>query len=122
MDTPTTKMYHVEKFLPSNCPGCRHVFQNQNVDYNIVLGDIIDGKKVIRETNGYDIIVCTHCQNFTARFPLESIQLFNKEEAEELVASGFQNLLEVEVGGKAEEHKYITGKPCLLNIRSVRCD
>jgi hypothetical protein len=125
------QMFCVEKFLPPECPKCRHPF-NKEVSYAIVetpegylktgekidgdytrlLGDIVDGQKVVRETRGYNIIICTHCKNHTARYPLESFQFFTREQAEKLVAEkGFVNLVTVEaVGNMAREFHTIIAK------------
>src|SRR5205814_1191852 len=81
----TRKMYHVEKFLPPECPKCRARFQQESKDYALFLGDIIDGKKTIWETNGYRIIVCAHCKNMTACWPLESYLVGDRKKAEALV-------------------------------------
>ena len=103
---PVKKMYHVEKFLPPACPKCKNPFEKevycneegvrQDGDYTRLLGDIVDGKKTIRETSGYDIIICAHCRNYTARMPLETYCVGDKAFAEKLVKEqGFQNLTQV---------------------------
>jgi hypothetical protein len=89
-------MYHVEKFLPTECPKCRHPFKNANTDWHRLLGDVIDGKKVFRPLNGYYIIVCAICSNYTAQFPIESYQLSDKAHAQKLCdEASFVNLTEV---------------------------
>jgi hypothetical protein len=96
----TKTMYHVEKFLPVECPKCRHPFKNENTDWHRLLGDVIDGKKVFRKLNGYHIIVCVKCNNFTAQFPIESYQLSHKARAQKLCEeAGFVNLTEVVASG-----------------------
>jgi hypothetical protein len=96
----TKTMYHVEKFMPTECPKCRHPFKNGNVDWHRLLGDVIDGKKVFRELNGYYIIVCAQCSNYTAQFPIESYQLSDKAQAQKLCdEAGFVNLTEVLASG-----------------------
>lgn len=87
--------YSVEKFLPGHCPKCGHIFSQQNSDWAIFLGDIVRGKKVVRETKGYDIIVCKHCGNYTARFKLESYVVFSLEVANNFLRDGFVNLCKV---------------------------
>ena len=76
----TRIMYRVEKFLPPECPKCRARFQQEGQDYNPLLGDIVNGKKTIRETRGYYIIVCSHCENMTACLPLEQYQVQTRRE------------------------------------------
>lgn len=96
----TKTMYHVEKFLPTECPKCRHPFKNGNTDWHRLFGDIIAGKKVFRELDGYHIIVCAQCSNYTAQFPVESCQLSDKAQAQKLCdEAGFVNLTEVLASG-----------------------
>jgi hypothetical protein len=136
-DMPCKTMYQVEKFLPPSCPKCNHPFQREvrgmvktaegdkpAGDYSMLFGDIVDGCKVIRETTGYNIIVCNHCQNFTARIPLETYSLGDKEKAEKLVAEqGFQNLTEVMAyGNMARDHHAIMGKMPELTVRDLMKD
>ncbi len=107
-------MYRVEKFLPAECPKCRTRFQNQNEDWELLLGDVVNGRKVVRETAGYDVIVCAHCQNHTARFLLETCQLFDRRKAEDLVEKeGFVNLTEVRASGTmaVDSHEVHTAMP-----------
>jgi hypothetical protein len=123
MAEPTIKtMYHVEKFLPPECPNCRARFQRDGKDYSRLLGDIIDGKKTIRKTEGYYIIVCAHCENMTACWPLETYQLSDKAKAEALVRDkGFANLVEVQaVGNMARDIHAIIGKA--PGIQFVECE
>jgi hypothetical protein len=89
-------MFHVEKFLPTECPKCRHPFKKEDADWHRLLGDVLDGKKVFRQLDGYHIIVCAKCNNFTAQFPIESYQLSDKAQAQKLCdEAGFVNLTEV---------------------------
>jgi hypothetical protein len=93
-------MYQVEKFIPSECPKCRKVFGTEAIDYVLRLGDIVDGKKQIRTTKGYDIIICKHCRNETARVYLESAIFRKKEKAEQFIKEkGFTNLQKVKPMG-----------------------
>jgi len=96
-------MYHVEKFLPTACPRCHHLFQKESEDWHRLLGDIVAGKKVVRDTDGYAIIVCSHCENYTAQIPsIETHQVLSKEKAKELCdKEGFFNLIEVQAFGTA---------------------
>lgn len=107
----TKTMYHGEKFLPAECPKCRAKFEKQNADWTLLLGDIIDGKKVVRETTGYDIIICAHCENYTARRPMKSFSVGDKALADKLVAEeGYVNLQEVTaVGNMAKDHFVVHG-------------
>lgn len=109
------RMWVIEKFLPTECPNCRKKFENNQRDWSLLLGDIVDGKKRVRETRGYDIIICSHCGNYTARVQLESYILFNKAEAEQLLGKGFVNLHEVEALGDVKEARIVHTK--LPNIR-----
>lgn len=137
---PRKTMYRVEKFLPPRCPKCDHVFgkeerysanlspegevtmgKKEEGDYSLLLGDIIDGKKTIRQTTGYNIIICAHCRNYTARYPLEDYQLSSKEEAEKLVAEqGFQNLMEcIAVGNMTRDQHCKTATAPDIQIRDA---
>jgi hypothetical protein len=94
------KMYRVEKFLPTNCPRCNKQFQNESRDWGRLLGDIVNGEKVIRETSGYVIIICNECRNYTAQVPLEAYQLGSKEKAKQLCEEeGFVNFQTVTAYG-----------------------
>jgi hypothetical protein len=118
---PTKQMFHIEKFLPPECPKCRAPFKQQNTDWNLLLGDIVDGEKVIRETSGYDIIICAHCENYTARYPLESYTLSSKKKAEELVArEGFVNLQQVTgFGTHTKDMHVVVAKESGMRVMSV---
>jgi hypothetical protein len=120
----TKTMYHVEKFLPPECPKCRAGFQHDGKDYARFLGDIIDGKKTVRETNGYYIIVCRHCENMTACWPLETYQLGDKNKAEALVREkGFVNLIEVQAAGNmARDSHAICCRAPDLKVESIKCE
>ncbi len=114
-------MYHVEKFLPTECPKCRHPFKNGITDWHRLLGDVIDGKKVFRELNGYYIIVCAKCQNYTAQFPIESYQLSDKAQAQKLCdQAGFVNLTEViATGSHCQDFHAIFCKPPGIKTESI---
>lgn len=120
----TRIMYHVEKFLPPECPRCRARFQQEGKDYMRLLGDIIDGKKTIRETSGYYIIVCAHCENSTACWPLESYQVGDKNKAEALVKEhGFVNLVEVQaIGNMTRDRHAICSRMPDLKVEGIACD
>jgi hypothetical protein len=120
----TKTMYHVEKFLPPDCPKCRTVFQQDGIDYVHLLGDIIDGRKQVRETTGYLIIICQHCQNYTACLPLESYQVSDRSTAEELcLDKGFVNLVEVRSrGNHCRDHHAIHMEMRGLRVEGIRCD
>lgn len=106
-------MYHVEKFLPTECPKCRHALNSEGVDYKCLLGRI-------RETTGYDIIICSHCSNFTARVPLESWQVGDKQRAKELVQQGFVNLQEVVgYGTHAQDHHAVYAELLELRVQGI---
>ena len=117
-------MYHVEKFLPPECPKCRARFQQEGKDYARLLGDIIDGKKTIRQTTGYYIIVCAHCENMTACWPLETYQVGDKKKAEALVKDeGFVNLIQVEARGNMTRDSHaICGRAPGLRVESIECE
>jgi hypothetical protein len=117
-------MYHVEKFLPSECPRCRARFQQEGKDYARLLGDIVDGKKTIRQTQGYYIIVCAHCENMTACWPLETYQLSDRDKAEALVNDkGFVNLVQVTATGSMTQDSHaICGRMPDLRVESIDCD
>lgn len=110
MSIPTRKMWVVEKFLPTECPKCRKKFENNQRDWLLPLGDIVDGKKKVRATQGYDIIICSHCGNYTARVQLECCRLFDKAKAEHLLGEGFVNLHEVEAFGDVKEARIVYTK------------
>jgi len=113
-DTERTeaKMYRVEKFLPTNCPRCSKQFQNEATDWSRLLGDIIKGEKVVRETQGYVIIICGECRNYTAQVPLESYQLASKEAAEKLCnEQGFVNLMTVTAYGNHCQDMHSKAEP-----------
>jgi hypothetical protein len=120
----TKIMYRVEKFLPPECPKCRARFQQEGKDYARLLGDIIDGKKTIRETTGYYIIVCAHCENMTACWPLEAHQIGDKKKAEALVKDkGFVNLIQVEARGSMTQDSHaICGRVPDLRVESIKCE
>lgn len=116
-------MYHVEKFLPPECPKCRHTFTSEGVDYTLLFGDIVNGEKKIRATTGYNIIICSHCRNFTARFPLESWQVSSKQRAEELVQQGFTNLLQVTAfGSHTQDHHFVHSKLPGIRVEAISID
>ena len=122
MSVPTRKMWHVEKFLPTECPKCRKEFKNQ-IDWSLLLGDIVDGKKKIRETKGYDIINCAYCGNHTARVELESYTLSDRAKAERFLGEGFVNLCEVKVFGHMEDtHMVYTHQPniCIVEVEKLK--
>ena len=99
-----TVLWQVEKFVPLFCHKCNRKFNRQNDDFTIFLGDIIEGSKVPRKTPGHDVIVCKHCQNFTARVWLQVRVVKTKGEAESLVAKdGFTNAHTIETFGLAAE-------------------
>ena len=100
-------MYVVEKFLPQECPKCRHKFDKIGVDWTPLMGDIVNGQKVIRETNGYSIITCSQCQNFTASISLESYTLSDPEAARKLLEQGFVNFHEVKAFGDMVEDRHM---------------
>ena len=120
----TKTMYRVEKFLPPECPKCRARFQQEGKDYARFLGDIIDGKKTVRQTTGYYIIVCTRCENLTACWPLEMHQVGDKKKAEALVKDkGFVNLTQVEArGSMAQDRHAICGQVPDLRVESIKCE
>lgn len=117
----TKTMYHVEKFLPTECPKCRHPFKNGNSDWHRLLGDVIDGKKVFRKLDGYQIIVCAKCNNYTAQFPIESYQLSDKAKAQKLCdQAGFVNLTEVlATGTHCQDFHAIYCKPPGIKTESI---
>lgn len=93
-------LWQVEKFVPLFCPKCNRKFSRQNHDFIIFLGDIVEGSKVPRKTPGYDIIVCKHCKNFTARVWLQVRTVSKKKEAEDLTKEdGFTNVHSIEAFG-----------------------
>jgi hypothetical protein len=118
----TKTMYHVEKFLPIECPKCRHPFKNQNIDWHRLFGDVIDGKKVFRELDGYHIIVCTKCSNYTAQIPIESYQLSDRAQAQKLCdEAGFVNVVEVlATGTHCQDSHVISCKPPGLQAKSIK--
>ena len=96
----TKKMYFVEKFLPPDCPKCRQAFKEEGKDWVRLLGDILEGKKSGRVTEGYQIMVCKHCENYTAQFLLDNYTISDKEEAVRLCREeGYVNLKELEAFG-----------------------
>src|SRR5947207_13533022 len=107
----TRTMYHVEKFLPRKCPKCRARFNEEGKDYGRLLEDLIDGKKRIRETKGYTIIVCADCENMTIRVDLESYQVGDRKKAEALLAQGFVNLQEVVAAGNRAVDQHVRHGP-----------
>ncbi len=117
----TKTMYHVERFLPIECPKCRHPFKNGNTDWHRLLGDVIDGKKVFRALDGYHIIVCAKCNNYTAQFPVESYQLSDKAQAQKLCdQAGFVNLMEViATGTHCQDFHAIFCKPPGIKTESI---
>jgi len=121
---PRKKMFHIEKFLPVECPKCRAKFEQQNKDWSLLLGDIVDGKKVVRQSDGHDIIICAHCENYTARIMLETYQLADRDKAVELMEKeGFINLQEVIATGThcKDMHAVYTKKPG-LKVLGLKCD
>lgn len=120
VSVPKRTMWCVEKFLPTECPKCRKKFENNQSDWSLLLGDIVDGRKQIRETQGYDIITCSHCGNYTARVQLESYMLFDKAAAERLLGEGFVNLREVKTFGDVKESHTTSAK--LPDIRVVKVE
>lgn len=102
-------MYRVEKFIPSECPKCRHKLDRNKDDWGQVLGDIVNGEKIPRKTEGYIIIICVHCANQTACIPLEAYTLSDPVAALKLLEEGFVNYREVIAVGKvADQHTVYT--------------
>ena len=97
----------VEKFSPEKCPKCQRIFGKEIKDYVLFLGDIIDGEKKGRETHGYDIIRCSECKNFTARFQLESYRFKEKSKAKEKMKEGFVNLQEYHCFGNTPRDAHV---------------
>ncbi len=119
----TRTMYRVEKFLPSECPKCRARFIQEGHDYSRLLGDIVDGRKRIRPLVGYTIIVCSHCENMTARLNLEDWQLGDRNKAEALLEQGFVNLQEVKaVGSMAREYHAVHMKMPCIRVEGLEYD
>ncbi|MDP3735237.1 MAG: hypothetical protein Q8R39_02295 [bacterium] len=114
-------MFRVEKFLPNECPKCRHHFLKEGEDYVRLFGDIIDGRKILRETTGYDIIICDKCKNCTARVMIEAYHVSDRTKAEALFREGFINLQPVESFGSHIEdaHEIFTEIPG-LRVRSLK--
>lgn len=116
-------VYHVEKFLPTECPKCRHVFSKEGADYSRLLGDIVGGEKKIRATAGYDIIICSHCRNYTARVMLESWQVGDRHQAEKLVQEGFVNLQPgMGYGTHTQDHHTVHAKLPGLRVYGISVD
>jgi len=118
------KMYHVEKFIPPECTNCRAPFKKEGEDYCRLFGDIVDGHKRVRETVGYTIKQCEHCQNCTATMLLETYQLSDKAKAEELCEKeGFVNLIEVFAVGThcQDSHAFYMGMPG-TRVMAVKCN
>lgn len=116
-------MYCVEKFLPAECPKCRACFQCENNDYARFLGDIVDGKKRFRQTEGYAIIVCLNCQNLTMRIDLEGYQLSDRKQAEALLQQGFVNLHEVTaIGSMATDRHIVFRQGPSVVVDGKECD
>jgi len=114
------RMYTVEKFLPSECPKCRHKFERQNDDWILLLGDILNSTKVVRKTKGYDIIICQHCQNITARFPLELYRLSDRKKAESLLKVGFVNLQAIDASrGVSEDCHEVLARIPNISVEGV---
>ncbi len=118
------KMYRVEKFIPPECPKCRAVFKNEGKDYVRLLGDIVDGEKRVRETNGYTIKICQHCKNYTACMELDSYQVSDLAHAERLCAEeGYVNLLTVTaVGTHAQDHHVVNQNLPATRVYGIKCD
>lgn len=115
-------MYRVEKFLPPECPKCQARFKQEGHDYGRFLGDIVDGKKLFRQSVGYTIIVCLHCENMTARLDLEEYQLGDRKTAEALLEQGFVNLQEVTaMGNMARDFHALHMKMPDVRVESLDC-
>jgi hypothetical protein len=116
-------MYHLEKFFPPECPKCRHKFEKQEKDWAILLGDKVDGKKTVRETIGYDIIICSHCGNHTARVPLETAKVFRLKTVRQLQKKGFVNLQKVQAfGNMAKEIRAVHSKAPNMRVIGVKVE
>jgi len=96
-------MYRVEKFIPPECPRCCHKLDRNKDDWGQVLGDIVNGEKIPRKTEGYIIIICVHCNNQTACIPLEAYTLSDPVEALKLLDQGFVNFREVIAAGNTPD-------------------
>ena len=119
-DVAKKKMWYLEKFLPIECPKCRQAFKAEGVDYSLLFGDIVDGQKTVRETKGYNIIICSKCRNFTARFPLESWQVGDAQRAQELVREGFVNLGEVVgYGNHTQDHHVVYAQLPAVHVQGI---
>ena len=78
-------IYRVQKFVPHECPKCSQPFIDECKSFWLLLGKVLDGKKVPIIHQNYDVIVCGNCNNYTARVMIEECQVFEKERAELLL-------------------------------------
>jgi hypothetical protein len=86
------RLWEIEKFIPLFCPKCNRKFFKQDEDFVLFFGDIIKEDRIPRRTSGYDIIICNHCGNYTARVWLQVRTVETVEEAELLIEQeGFTN-------------------------------
>lgn len=115
-------LWRVEKFLPLSCPNCRHKFGEDGRDYALCYGDVVEGTKVPRITNGHDTVFCLHCGNHTARVWLQAQTLATREEAQRLVdEEGFTNLQQM-IGSSSSGpttvvfNKKINGGPRIFHL------
>lgn len=91
-------MYRAERFSPSACPNCGRQFRQQNDDWMIYMGSIVDGQKV--PDPEWPRIMCAGCEALVKIRRLEEYQVSDKAIALRLIAEqGFCNLIEVEAVG-----------------------
>lgn len=112
-------MYRVEKFIPMKCPNCQHKLDRNREDWGQVLGDIVNGEKILMKTEGYIIIICVHCENRTACIPLEAYTLSDPVEALKLLYQGFVNFREVIAVGNIPDQHTVFSEITYFNIVKV---
>ena len=101
MSRKQRKAWQVEIFVPTECPKCRQKFENHGEDFLPLFA-------FQRQAHGlhtiYDIIVCTKCENQTARVKIEARHFFEKQDAEKFLKElGHGSICEVVEGGKNAE-------------------
>lgn len=122
MDTEDkgTRMYRVEKFEPTHCPFCSRKFSQENIDWAIYFGQVIDGHKI--PDPDWPRIMCRGCDKLVKIQRIQDYQVKSRATAERLIAEeGFCNLQVVRAwGNMAQDH--VTDHANNSQLKVINCE
>lgn len=124
MTEPVRKiMYRCEKFSPRNCPHCGHQFRQQNDDWVMYMGTIVDGNKVPDPL--WPRIICKACNGDPIKqIKIKEYRLESEIEIDRLISDcDFFNKQESEAFGNMTKDSVMnydeTNQP---KLEMIRCD